>query len=158
PDPGHGPAGPEPAPARPGRVLRGGRGIGRVLAGRAAGAVPAPGACRARRAGRLGAAAAARAPPGGRDGDAAVARRLRGLLPPGHAGPVASSDLTVRVRPADPANGDAGALARVLVDCVEGGASVGFMLPLTLARAEAFWAGMLAGAASGERIVLVAEE
>jgi ribosomal protein S18 acetylase RimI-like enzyme len=51
-----------------------------------------------------------------------------------------------------------GQLADVLIDCVEGGASVGFMLPLTLERAEAFWAGMLAGATRGERIVLVAEE
>ena len=30
-------------------------------------------------------------------------------------------------------------LAEVLLDCVHGGASVSFMLPMTLAKAEAFW-------------------
>ncbi|HWT18134.1 MAG TPA: GNAT family N-acetyltransferase, partial [Variovorax sp.] len=30
-------------------------------------------------------------------------------------------------------------LADVLVDCVEGGASVSFMLPLAPERAQAFW-------------------
>jgi len=49
-------------------------------------------------------------------------------------------------------------LADVLVDCVEGGASVGFMLPLEPERAEAFWSGVLAGTTRGERIVFVAEE
>jgi ribosomal protein S18 acetylase RimI-like enzyme len=53
---------------------------------------------------------------------------------------------------------DAGALAGVLVDCVEGGASVGFMLPFDQARAEAFWVGALNGTASGDRVILVAEE
>ena len=31
----------------------------------------------------------------------------------------------------------------MLVDCVDGGASVGFMLPFDLERAQAFWAGVL---------------
>ncbi|HXM54665.1 MAG TPA: GNAT family N-acetyltransferase [Candidatus Dormibacteraeota bacterium] len=66
--------------------------------------------------------------------------------------------MTIRIRSADRTDGDAGALAGVLVDCVEGGASVGFMLPLGPERAEAFWTGMLASAARGERIVLVAED
>ena len=52
----------------------------------------------------------------------------------------------------------AAGLAGVLIDCVEGGASVGFMLPLDRERAEAFWSGVLDDAARGERIVLVAEE
>jgi hypothetical protein len=30
-------------------------------------------------------------------------------------------------------------LTEVLIDCVEGGSSVGFMLPLSRAKAEAFW-------------------
>ena len=51
----------------------------------------------------------------------------------------------------------AGPLADVLVDCVEGGASVGFMLPLGRDRAEAFWRRTLQSAERGERIVLVAE-
>ena len=50
------------------------------------------------------------------------------------------------------------ALTDVLMDCVEGGASVGFMLPLSRARASSFWQGVLAGAERGERIVLVAED
>jgi GNAT superfamily N-acetyltransferase len=49
-------------------------------------------------------------------------------------------------------------LADVLLDCVEGGASVGFMHPLPRAKALAFWQTALASAARGERIVLVAEE
>lgn len=49
-------------------------------------------------------------------------------------------------------------LADVLIDCVNGGASVGFMLPFDHDRASEFWAGALAGATRGERIVLVAEE
>jgi GNAT superfamily N-acetyltransferase len=53
---------------------------------------------------------------------------------------------------------EAEALADVLMDCVEGGASIGFMLPLARAKAVAFWEGVLAGAARGERIVLVAED
>jgi ribosomal protein S18 acetylase RimI-like enzyme len=50
------------------------------------------------------------------------------------------------------------ALAAVLVDVVEGGASVGFILPLDTTRAEAFWVDVLASAARHERIVLVAED
>ena len=49
-------------------------------------------------------------------------------------------------------------LADVLLDCVEGGASVGFMHPLPRAKALAFWESALASAARGERIVLVAED
>jgi len=50
------------------------------------------------------------------------------------------------------------ALAEVLVDCVDGGASVSFMQPLSRAKALVFWQGVLAGAARGERALLVAEE
>lgn len=56
----------------------------------------------------------------------------------------------------DPAVAEA--LADVLLDCVEGGASVGFMLPLSRAKAVAFWQNVLASADRGERIVLVAED
>jgi len=51
-----------------------------------------------------------------------------------------------------------GALADVLIDCVEGGASVGFMLPLTRDRALAFWRRVARGVAAGERALLVAED
>jgi GNAT superfamily N-acetyltransferase len=50
------------------------------------------------------------------------------------------------------------ALADVLVDCVEGGASVSFMLPLSRERAVAFWRLVAEGVASGERALLVAED
>ena len=50
------------------------------------------------------------------------------------------------------------ALAQVLIACVEGGASVSFMLPLTQDRAEAFWRGVTDGAARGDRVLLVAED
>ncbi|WP_114943303.1 GNAT family N-acetyltransferase [Microvirga calopogonii] len=51
-----------------------------------------------------------------------------------------------------------GALSAVLIDCVEGGASVSFMSPLTRERADAFWQGVAEGVAQGERILLVAQE
>jgi GNAT superfamily N-acetyltransferase len=50
------------------------------------------------------------------------------------------------------------ALADVLIDCVEGGASVSFMLPLTRDRALAFWRRVAEGVARGERALLVAED
>ena len=50
------------------------------------------------------------------------------------------------------------ALAEVLVDCVEGDASVSFMHPLSRERAEAFWRGVAEGVAAGERALLVAED
>ena len=49
-------------------------------------------------------------------------------------------------------------LADVLVDCVEGGASVSFMLPITRQKALAFWRKVADGVARGERILLVAED
>ncbi|EJL78911.1 acetyltransferase [Polaromonas sp. CF318] len=49
-------------------------------------------------------------------------------------------------------------LADVLIDCVEGDASVSFMHPLPRERAEAFWRGVAEGVAAGERALLVAED
>jgi GNAT superfamily N-acetyltransferase len=49
-------------------------------------------------------------------------------------------------------------LADVLIDCVDGGASVSFMHPLTHERAAAFWRGVAQGVAAGERALLVAED
>jgi GNAT superfamily N-acetyltransferase len=49
-------------------------------------------------------------------------------------------------------------LSDVLIDCVEGGASVGFMLPMTRAKANAFWRDVAASAARGRRAVLAAED
>jgi GNAT superfamily N-acetyltransferase len=49
-------------------------------------------------------------------------------------------------------------LAELLIDCVEGGASVSFMHPLPLAKAENFWRGIGNGIARDERALLVAED
>jgi GNAT superfamily N-acetyltransferase len=57
-----------------------------------------------------------------------------------------------------PDDSDIDQLATVLIDCVEGGASVSFMLPLTRERACAFWRRVARGVADGERALLVAED
>lgn len=49
-------------------------------------------------------------------------------------------------------------LSDVLIDCVESGASVSFMHPLTRERAETFWRSVARGVAAGERALLVAED
>lgn len=49
-------------------------------------------------------------------------------------------------------------LSDVLIDCVEGGASVSFMLPMTRTKAETFWRNAAASAARGERLVYTAED
>jgi GNAT superfamily N-acetyltransferase len=70
------------------------------------------------------------------------------------------TDDSVRVRRLgrDDAAACVPALAGVLVDVVEGGASVGFMHPLTVARAAHFWRTVADGVARGERALLVAED
>ena len=49
-------------------------------------------------------------------------------------------------------------LASLLIDCVEGDASVSFMHPLTRDRAVAFWRRVAQGVVAGERALLVAED
>ena len=51
-----------------------------------------------------------------------------------------------------------GGLCEVLIDCVEGGASVSFMRPMTLAKAADFWRGVAASVARKERALIVAED
>lgn len=53
---------------------------------------------------------------------------------------------------------DVAELADVLVDCVEGGASVSFMAPLTHDRAGAFWRGLAEEVAQGRRLLFVARD
>lgn len=53
---------------------------------------------------------------------------------------------------------DLAGLTDLLIDCVEGGASVSFMLPLDRARAAAFWRRVAADLATGARALLVAED
>jgi GNAT superfamily N-acetyltransferase len=71
-----------------------------------------------------------------RTADASVIRRLSG------------ADAAARVSE----------LSAILIDCVQGGASVSFMAPLTRERADAFWRGVAEGVAKGERTLFVAEE
>ncbi|MBG0850953.1 GNAT family N-acetyltransferase [Streptomyces spinoverrucosus] len=54
--------------------------------------------------------------------------------------------------------GWAGELADLLVDTVDGGASVGFLAPLDRAEALAWWQGRAAGVAAGELAVWAAYE
>jgi GNAT superfamily N-acetyltransferase len=49
-------------------------------------------------------------------------------------------------------------LCDVLIDCVDGGASVSFMQPMTREKALAFWHRVADGAARGERALLVARD
>jgi GNAT superfamily N-acetyltransferase len=51
-----------------------------------------------------------------------------------------------------------GGLCEVLIDCVEGGASVSFMQPMTLSKAADFWREVAASLARGERALVVAED
>jgi ribosomal protein S18 acetylase RimI-like enzyme len=48
--------------------------------------------------------------------------------------------------------------AQVLMDCVEGGASVSFMQPMTREKALRFWRGVAESATRGERVLLAAME
>ncbi len=48
-------------------------------------------------------------------------------------------------------------LCNVLIDCVEGGASISFMLPMTRDKAERFWRGVAEGVTNNERVLLVAQ-
>jgi GNAT superfamily N-acetyltransferase len=50
------------------------------------------------------------------------------------------------------------ALAEVLVDCVDGGASVSFMHPLPIPKAIAFWRRVADDVVAGGRALLVAED
>jgi len=49
-------------------------------------------------------------------------------------------------------------LCDVLIDCVEGGASVSFMWPMTRQKAESYWRDVAQSLARGERAVIIAED
>ena len=49
-------------------------------------------------------------------------------------------------------------LCEVLADCVEGGASVGFMQPFTAADAAPYWEGVAEAVACGNTLLFVAEQ
>lgn len=64
---------------------------------------------------------------------------------------------TIRILTPQQAQARRAELVDLLVDSVEGGASVNFVWPMTRAKAEAWWAGALASHARGERLILTAE-
>jgi len=70
---------------------------------------------------------------------------------------VATDGFSVQ-RPATVSDRHVEGLADVLIDCVDGGASVSFMHPLPRAKALEFWSGVALGVARGERALLVAED
>jgi GNAT superfamily N-acetyltransferase len=67
-------------------------------------------------------------------------------------------DVTVRRVGANEAAACVEGLADVLLDCVQGGASVSFMASLTREQALAFWRHVADGVARGERVLLIAED
>jgi GNAT superfamily N-acetyltransferase len=70
-----------------------------------------------------------------------------------------SADRPARIRRlVDASDAELGQLADVLIDCVDGGASVSFMAPLSRERALAFWRSVAAASAGGARALLVAED
>lgn len=64
--------------------------------------------------------------------------------------------IEVRRLTADQARAELDALAAVLHDCVDGGASVSFMWPFTRADARAFYEGLLPELERGTRVLLAA--
>lgn len=48
-------------------------------------------------------------------------------------------------------------LCAILCDCVEGGASVGFMLPMETDKAQAFWHSVANAVEAGDLVLVVAE-
>src|SRR4029077_12245395 len=79
--------------------------------------------------------------------DGRLAARSRGV----------SQEADIVVLDADAAKAAIGELADVLVDCVEGGASVSFMLPFSRADAAAFFEKVIASVARGETVLLAAK-
>ncbi len=69
-----------------------------------------------------------------------------------------TEDVTVRRVGANEAAACIEALADVLIDCVEGGASVSFMSPLPREKATDFSHNVADGVARGERVLLIAED
>jgi len=69
-----------------------------------------------------------------------------------------TGEVHIRRLDADEARARVEALAEVLIDCVEGGASVSFMLPLPREKAVVFWRGVAESVARRERVLLIAED
>ncbi|WFR95416.1 GNAT family N-acetyltransferase [Rhizobium tumorigenes] len=65
--------------------------------------------------------------------------------------------IDIRMLDADQARGAGPQLAEILVDCVEDGASLGFMHPFDVTDALPFWIGVADDVASGKTLLFVAE-
>jgi GNAT superfamily N-acetyltransferase len=61
-------------------------------------------------------------------------------------------------RPAHLTGADLDGLARLLIDCVDSGASVSFMSPLEFPKARAFWQRVAEELGTGARALLIAED
>ena len=68
------------------------------------------------------------------------------------------NSVSIRSLSGEEAHAQSLALCDVLMDCVEGGASVGFMSPLPQARARAFWDVVADDVATGRRMLFIAED
>ncbi len=67
--------------------------------------------------------------------------------------------MTILIRRLDsPTADDIDGLAAVLVDCVDGGASVSFVRPLSSERAVAFWRGVADDVQRRSRVLIVAQQ
>lgn len=64
---------------------------------------------------------------------------------------------TIRILGADQAKEALADLSDILCDCVNGGASVGFMLPFEVADAKAYWRGVVTAVNAGDVVLLGAE-
>lgn len=68
-------------------------------------------------------------------------------------------DPTIRIRCAiTPLDHEIQGLSDVLIDCVEGGASVSFMAPFGRKRSLAFWERVAQDVSQGKRLLLIAED
>lgn len=75
------------------------------------------------------------------------------MTPPDNA----TADFTIR-RVETLTDHEVAGLADVLVDCVAGGASVGFVLPFDVRDAAEFWRAQAASLVDGRRLMFVAED
>ncbi|MDR5781334.1 GNAT family N-acetyltransferase [Caballeronia sp. LZ065] len=69
-----------------------------------------------------------------------------------------SGSVRVRVLSADEVKASIEALVDILIDCVEGGAAISFMLPISRHKAIEFWERAANHVACGERVLLIAED
>ena len=65
-------------------------------------------------------------------------------------------DVTIESLGADAVRAREAALVDLLVDCVDGGASVGFLPPLAAAEAARYWRSVTGALADSSRVLLVA--